>query len=117
VQQSCTRWCTMHDPLPCISIAPPRMLCVNTCCIAAHLQTSGLSTKQLRSAATALGMDCSWCLERSELLAVYKRGKQVRLGHCACTSHTLLLLLREADWMLWAAATGPLGMCLEPIAF
>jgi hypothetical protein len=41
------------------------------------LQTSGLSTKQLRQEATALGMDCSWCLERSELLEVFKRAKQV----------------------------------------
>jgi hypothetical protein len=43
----------------------------------AVLQTSGLATKQLRAEATALGMDCSWCLERSELLEAFKRAKQV----------------------------------------
>jgi hypothetical protein len=46
--------------------------------MSALLQTSGLSTKQLRAEASTLGMDCSWCLERSELLAAYKRAKQVR---------------------------------------
>lgn len=51
------------------------------------LQTSGLSTKQLRQEATALGMDCSWCLERSELLEVYKRAKQVHIQCVMSASH------------------------------
>lgn len=58
-------------------------------------QTSGLSSKELRQEATALGMDCSWCLERSELLAAYKRAKQVRqaavLGGIETESGHLLL--------------------------
>lgn len=55
-------------------LGPPACLC--------WLQTSGLSTKQLRQEAAALGMDCSWCLERSELLEAYKRAKQV--GETLC---------------------------------
>lgn len=44
---------------------------------AADLSTVDLSTKQLREEARLLGADISWCLERKELIAVYKRAKQV----------------------------------------
>jgi hypothetical protein len=46
---------------------------------AAELTTSGLSNKTLKDEATRLGMDCSHCLERCELVAAFTRAKQVRV--------------------------------------
>jgi hypothetical protein len=63
------------------------------------LQTSGLATKQLRAEATALGMDCSWCLERSELLEAFKRAKQVCFVVRPALVGTLI-------WLLHVSATG-----------
>lgn len=66
-----------HEGLNCEEAAAPHcVLCDALVLAAMDLQTSGLSTKQLRAEASTLGMDCSWCLERSELLAAYKRAKQ-----------------------------------------
>lgn len=58
----------------------PAIACVRACCAFCYaaMQTAELSVKQLRTQATALGMDISWCLERSELVEVYRRAKTVR---------------------------------------
>lgn len=47
---------------------------------AADISTAGLSNRQLRDEASSLGADCTWCLERSEVVSVYKRAKQVGRG-------------------------------------
>jgi hypothetical protein len=68
-----------HEGLDCREAAAP---CCPFCDArvpdAAVVITGDMSVRQLRDAASSLGADCSWCLERGELVSVYKRAKQVR---------------------------------------
>lgn len=67
-----------HDGLTCEEAAAPHCpLCDAVVLGAAGLQTASLSNRELRDGAVQLGMDCSWCLERSELVAAFTRAKQV----------------------------------------
>lgn len=97
----------------CLSRAGPLTCC---CCrMSVLLQTSGLSTKQLRAEASALGMDCSWCLERSELLAAYKRAKHVRQKlHRPCCPPIPVFVdcCMIADCCMLAAGVDHSGCCL-----
>jgi hypothetical protein len=67
-----------HEGLSCREAAAP---CCPFCDArvpdAAVVITGDMSVRQLRDAASGLGADCSWCLERGELVSVYKRAKQV----------------------------------------
>eukprot|EP00882_Tetradesmus_deserticola_P013032 GHRQ01013820.1.p1 GENE.GHRQ01013820.1~~GHRQ01013820.1.p1 ORF type:complete len:240 (+),score=72.01 GHRQ01013820.1:541-1260(+) len=67
-----------HAGLSCREAAAP---CCPCCDVrvpdAAGAVTRGMSVRQLRDAASSLGADCSWCLERGELVSVYQRAVQV----------------------------------------
>ena len=85
-------WATpYHEGLDCQEATAPHCpLCDSLVLEAADLQTGGLSTKQLRVEATTLGMNCSWCLERSELVDAFKRAKQVGpAGDAPCKRCTI----------------------------
>ncbi|KAF6264521.1 hypothetical protein COO60DRAFT_1457625 [Scenedesmus sp. NREL 46B-D3] len=56
--------------------------------------TGDMSIRQLRDATTSLGADCSWCLERGELVSVYKRAKQV-CSSGSCRSRLSELCTRQ----------------------
>jgi len=95
-----------HEGLDCEEAAAPHcQLCDVLVLEAVELQTAGLSTKQLRVEATALGMDCSWCLERSELVEAYKRAKQVGIDDCITPQrHCTQVLATRTETAATAAA-------------
>lgn len=109
-------WPVRHSPYCdvaslCLSCTGPLTCCC--CFVSVLLQTSGLSAKQLRAEASALGMDCSWCLERSELLAVYKRAKHVRqTQHWPCCPPIPAFV----DCCMLAAGVDDSGCCLSFLA-
>lgn len=68
----------MQEGLTCREAAAPCCLFCDTRVLeAADMSTAGLSNRDLMHEAVQLGADARWCLERSELVAVYKRAKQV----------------------------------------
>jgi hypothetical protein len=86
-----------HEGLSCREAAAP---CCPFCNArvpdAAVVITGDMSVRQLRDAASSLGADCSWCLERGELVSVYKRAKQV----CSKSRH-------DSSYMTWAGQLEP----------
>jgi hypothetical protein len=76
-----------HTGLTCAEAAAPHCLLCDALMLeaAGELQAAGLSSKALRAAAADLGMDCRHCLERAELVALYRRAKQVCARWHACS--------------------------------
>lgn len=74
----------LQEGLTCREAAAP---CCHFCGVrmpeALDLSIAGLSNRELLNEAQELGADAKWCLERSELVAVYKRARQVICRECA----------------------------------
>lgn len=76
----------LQEGLICTEAAAPCcVLCDARVPEAIGVSAAGLSTRDLPHEAIQLGADVSWCLERSELEAVYLRAKQVRQRLATCT--------------------------------
>eukprot|EP00879_Flechtneria_rotunda_P015900 GHRR01016627.1.p1 GENE.GHRR01016627.1~~GHRR01016627.1.p1 ORF type:complete len:363 (+),score=79.60 GHRR01016627.1:311-1399(+) len=104
-----------HEGLTCQEFAAPGcLLCGEKVLDALGVSTAGRSNRQLQQEATKLGADCSWCLERNELVELYKRAKQVCNSCRPGLSGMCCKKLPCGHWCCGVRGTQPCLPCLQP---